>query len=410
MKFKDFHINIKIRIIETFISRFIGSMIFPFMAIYLAQYYGQGITGLLLFINVIVGVVFNFFGGFISDRLGRRKIMMYAEIIRFFAFFTMMAFNSPWAESVLITFLMMTVNTICWGFSGPAHQAMLIDVSTPEQRKLMYSITYWANNLSIAIGGILGAFLFKDYLFELLIGLTLASLVTVSLIVFFIKESYFPNQQENTSFHILEIFDAYKMVFKDRLFIWFVVAGILVLSMEFNLTNFIAIRLSEEMTNQYFLNWEIQGIQMLGILRTENTILVALFAIFAAKFIERFKEKNVLIIGCLMFVVGYGVISFSNNIWLLFIMMIIATVGEVIRVPVEQSSMAALPPDDARSSYMAIKGMSFNLSMLISSIVVALGAFLPSFVMAIIITCIGLLGTSIYYFIFDKVQLRVNAK
>jgi MFS transporter, DHA1 family, multidrug resistance protein B len=31
MRFKDFHKNIKIRIIETFMSRFIGSMIFPFI-------------------------------------------------------------------------------------------------------------------------------------------------------------------------------------------------------------------------------------------------------------------------------------------------------------------------------------------------------------------------------------------
>ncbi|MDP5276501.1 MDR family MFS transporter [Chengkuizengella axinellae] len=408
MKFKDFHINIKIRIIETFISTFIGSMIFPFMAIYFFKHFGEEITGLLLLFNVFIGICINFFGGYISDRVGRKKLMLYAEIARFFAFFTMMVFNSPWVESVMITFLMMTVNTICWGFSGPAHQAMLIDVSTPEQRKLMYSITYWANNLSIAIGGILGGLLFETHLFELLMALSIASLITVSLITFFIKESYFPNPEEESTSHIKKIFTTYNMVFKDRLFIWLVLAGVLILSMEFNLANYIGIRLSEEMTNQQFFSWEITGVQMLGFLRTENTILVASLAIFAAKFIERFKERAVLVTGCLLFVAGYGFISFSNNIWLLFIVMVIATVGEVIRVPVEQSSIASLPPDDARSSYMAIKGMTFHLSMLVSSTLVTISAFLSSYVMAIIITCIGLVGTSIYYVIFPKVQLRIK--
>ncbi len=53
---------------------------------------------------------------------------------------------------------------------------------------------YWANNLSIAIGGSLGGFLFKDYLFELLIALSITALITVILIVFFIDESYVPEQ------------------------------------------------------------------------------------------------------------------------------------------------------------------------------------------------------------------------
>ena len=44
---------------------------------------------------------------------------------------------------------------------NPATEAMLIDVSTPENRKVMYSINYWAINLSIAIGAIFGGYYLK---------------------------------------------------------------------------------------------------------------------------------------------------------------------------------------------------------------------------------------------------------
>ncbi|MGM7700696.1 MDR family MFS transporter [Pseudalkalibacillus sp. Hm43] len=407
MRFRDFHKNIKIRIIESFISRFIGSMIFPFMSIYLAVHFGAKIAGLLLLINVGVGIGINFIGGYFADQFGRKRIMLFAETLRFLAFVTMMICNSPWFESPGITFAMMTVNSICWGLAGPANQAMLIDVSTPPQRKLMYSITYWANNLSIAIGGIIGAFLFKDYLFQLFLALSVAAAIAALLVAFFIEESYAPVDSDLTpGGHVLQLFSNYKKVLHDKLFVMFTVAGVLILSMEFQLTNYIGIRLSAEMETQQFLFWEIDGVQTMGFLRSENTILVAILMLFITRWTQTFKDKSTLVWSCFFFTIGYGVLSYSNNLVILFVMMAVLTVAEVIRVPVENAYMASIPPDDARSSYMAFNGLKFNLSMLISSVTVTLGAFLPSVVMTVLITSIGLVGTMIYFMITPGLDER----
>ncbi|WLD94594.1 MFS transporter [Alkalihalobacillus sp. AL-G] len=407
MRFRDFHRNIKIRILETFMSRIVGSMIFPFMAIYLAFHFGAKVAGMLLLINVFIGIGITFIGGYFADQFGRKKIMLFAELLRFFAFLTMMLCNSPWFSAPLITFFMMTVNSICWGLAGPANQAMLIDVSTPDQRKLMYSITYWANNLSIAIGGIVGAFLFEKYLFELFMALSVVTGFVVFLVAFFISESYAPVTSSLTpSGHVLKLFSNYKKVLHDRLFVMFVIAGVLILSLEFQLTNYIGIRLTDEMPSQQFLMWEIDGVKMMGFLRSENTILVAVLMLFVTKLTNPFKDRSVLVTSCFVFTIGYGVLAYSNNIWVLLVMMALLTIGEVFRVPVEQSYMASIPPDDARSSYMAFNGLKFNLSMLIASITVTLGAILPSSVMAAIIIGIGLVGTLIYYFIAPQLDIR----
>ncbi|TMU87501.1 MFS transporter [Bacillus sp. BHET2] len=407
MRFKDFHKNIKIRIIETFMSRFIGSMIFPFMSIYLAVHFGAKLAGLLLLINVFVGIGINFLGGYFADQFGRKKIMLFAETLRFLAFLTMMASNSTWFESASITFAMMTINSICWGLAGPANQAMMIDVSTPSQRKLMYSITYWANNLSIAIGGIIGAFLFKDYLFELFLALSVASAVTASLVAFFIDESYAPVKAELTpSQHVRQLFSNYGKVMHDKLFVLFTVAGVLLLSMEFQLTNYIGIRLSEELHPQRFLFWNIDGVQTMGILRSENTILVVILMLFVTRIPHTLKDKTVLVWSCFFFSLGYATLAYSTNLFILFAMMAILTIGEVFRVPVEQSYMAAIPPDDARSSYMAFNGLKFNLSMLIASVTVSLGAILPSNIMALMILLIGFVGTLILKIITPELDIR----
>ncbi len=407
MRFRDFHKNIKIRIIESFLSSMIGSMVFPFMAIYLAAHFGAKVAGLLLLINVFIGIGMTFIGGYFADQFGRKKIMASAETLRFFAFLVMALSNSPWFELPALTFMMMTVNSICWGLAGPADQAMLIDVSTPEQRKYMYSIGYWSSNLSIAIGGILGAFLFKHYLFELFSGMSVMAFVTAFIAIFFIEESHRPNYAKaKASRHVIQLFSNYKSVLQDRLFVMYVIAGILILSMEFQLTNYIGIRLSKDIPVQRFLFWKIDGVNMMGFLRTENTILVTFLMLFITKMMSRFKDKRVLVGSCLIYTIGYGVLAYTNNIWMLLAMMAMLTIGEVCRVPVEQSYMASLPPDHARSSYMAFGGLKFNLSMLIASLTVTIGAFVPSGIMAVFITLVGLAGTLIYLVISPALDGR----
>jgi DHA1 family multidrug resistance protein B-like MFS transporter len=407
MRLRDFHINIKIRIVETFLSRLVGGMIFPFMAIYLATHFSAKLTGILLLFNVIIGASVNFLGGYYADKFGRKKIMAFAEILRFLAFSTMALANSPWFDAPLLTFFMMTINSICWGLAGPANQAMLIDVSTPDQRKLMYSVTYWATNFSIAVGGIIGGFFFKTHLFELFVATASAAFLVALLVVFFIKESFTPtNSGEKTSFSPIAILSSYKTVIQDKLFVLFILANLLLFTLEMHLTNYIGIRLTGEMPSQSIFGWEIDGVKMLGILRTENTLLVVLTSLLAIRMISKFKDGPVLLLGCSMFVIGYTVISYSNNIWVLIVFMVLATLGEVTRVPVQHAYLASIPPDDARSSYMALNGLTFNGAMLISSLFVTLSAFLPSFWMSILTLIVGMTGVGILARIIPELEER----
>jgi DHA1 family multidrug resistance protein B-like MFS transporter len=387
-------------------------MIFPFMAIYLSRHFGVKQAGLLLLINVFIGIILNFFGGYFSDQFGRKKIMVFAETLRLFAFVTMMFCNSPWFSSPIITFLMMTVNSICWGLAGPANQAMLIDVSKPEERKLMYTIMYWSNNLSIAIGGMLGGFLFKSYLFELLLALSIASFITWVLITFFVEESMIIQQSATKTIrhHAKKMISNYRDVFQDKLFILYVLAGLLVLQMEFQLTNYISIRLTNEMNTGHFLNWTFGGIEMTGFLRTENTILVVVMALFATRIVKRMNDQQTLIWSCVAFVAGYAVISYSNTIWLLFIAMFIATIAEVLRVPVQQNYMAHLPAENTRSSYMAVAGLTFNLAMFICSLTVSLSAFLSKFATCFFLTSLGVIGILIFVRITPALERRANGE
>ncbi|WP_186579619.1 MDR family MFS transporter [Aquibacillus kalidii] len=414
MRFRDFHPNIKLRIIFGFFSEIIGSMIFPFMAIYFAVHFGAKLTGILLIVNIVIGSLVGFYGGYLSDIMGRKKLMVIAEVLRAVSLIVMTLANSPWFESPILTFVMFVVGSICWGIEGPATDAMLIDVSKPAERKLMYAIMYWSANLSIALGGAVGAFLFEDFLFHLFIGMTIMSIIMVFVLVFFIEESYVPKQtskelKSTSKLQVFtDIFKSYKTVATDKVFILFVIAGLFIQSLEFQLSNYIAVRLHEQMPAQDIFHWSINGLQMSGILRTENTVLVVLFAALITRLIQKYKDKNVYLISIVLFTIGYTSISYFDSIWILVIAMVIATLGELMRVPVSQSYMAALPPDDKRSSYMAVNAFTYQGSMILASLSVTLGAYLSKEVMSMLLLVTGLIGFLIINKIIPSLEQRVK--
>lgn len=408
MRFKDFHINVKVLMTESFMSGFLGNMIFPFMAIYLSVQIGAKNAGIVLFLNVIFGILTGFLGGYLGDQVGRKKIMIYGETIRFLSVFIMMVFNSPWFDSISITIVMFMINTMCWGFTSPVNNAMLIDTTKPHERKYMYSISYWVTNLSIALGGLIGGFLFYTYFFELLIGLTVGAFASVILVTFFLKDNLTVKKTSRTSLNYKDFLISYEFVLKDKLFMLFFIAGVLIVSAEFQLTNYIAIRMGEDFPTQNLLGWSFDGVNVLGILRAESALLIVVLSLFIMKFVNKFKDSTILIIGSFVYSTSYGVISYIDNLVLLLIFMLFATAGELIRMPVQQSMLAALPPENLRSSYMAIDSLSTNIARIICAITVTISAFLPPFYISLLITFFGLTGVYIYYLIIKTIQLRIS--
>jgi DHA1 family multidrug resistance protein B-like MFS transporter len=387
------------------------------MTIYLNNYFGLKITGLMVLFNIIISIILSFLSGYFADRYGRKKLMLIGQSLSVASFAIMTIANSPLLTSPnipqllspLITFAMMTVNTISWAISGPAMQALLIDYTTMEERKFVFSFMYWANNLSMAVGTSFGGFLFEDFLFILLIALTISSVISLLITIFVVKDKnvIVNKEKESAITHIKSLLSNYKLVFKDKLFVLFNLALIFVMSMEFQLSNYVGIRLSTQITSAQVLIWELNGVRIAGLLRTENTIIVAFLALIAVRVVKKFKDRNVLIIASSAFVLGYAIISYTNIPWLLFSAMLIASLGEVMRVPVEENYLASLPPRDKRSSYMAVNSMTYNISTLICSFTILISAYLNSLLTSIFIAIVGFSGIFILIKICTKLDERV---
>ncbi|HBZ82526.1 MULTISPECIES: MDR family MFS transporter [Brevibacillus] len=415
MSLFELHPNIRIRIVTSFLTKLVGNMIFPFMAIYFSAKMGLALTGFLLSLTLLTQILLGFYGGYLADRWGRKKVMVYGQSVQCAAFLIMTLANSPWLDSAWLTFAMMLLQSASNGLISPAADAMLIDVSTAENRTFMYSINYWASNLSIAIGSVLGGLLFATHRFELFIALTLVSLFTLYMMSARMQESYFPQKDraQRTPFAganvLVDVIKSYRQVITDRRFLLYSLGGLFIFSLEFQTANYVAVRLSHEFPSQSIslFDWfavELTGLKMFSLIQLENTLLVVLLSLFITRLIRHAREASAMYVGGLLYIVGYTVILYSNSLFLLMAAMLIATWGELIHIPTRQTFLARIVRDDARSSYMAVNGLVFQGARIIGTAGITLGAIFPSYLMALLFFLLGVTGMLIVRHVVSQLE------
>lgn len=415
MYFLKLHPNIRFRLMTIFLITLTSNMVFPFMAIYFAKKIGAGQASLFLSIAIILNFVSSIWGGNFADKVGRKKVMVISEVLRLGTFIMFAVSNSPWFDWPYMTLLFFMINNICSGLYSPASEAMLLDVSTPDDRKYMYSIIYWISNLSIALGGTIGAIFFNHYLFELFVILSISSIISTIITMFFMSETYFPDRDkgEKTAAskkgaELFELFRNYKMVIKDKIFIVFVVSSMLMFSLETHLTNFISVRLEDKVDEQalFPFNFKIDGIELLGILRAENTICVVVLSLVVTWFIRKMNEKTLIFGGFSLYIVGYGILSYSTTPWILFIFMVFAVLGEVMAFPAHQSFLGDIVPDNLRSSYLAMNRVALKGSSLIGSIGIYLASVLPGYLLSSLVWLSGIIALWLFYLVLPAIYGR----
>ncbi|EIS4900923.1 MFS transporter [Listeria innocua] len=396
--FKELHPNIRARILIQFLSKIIGSMIFPFMAIYFSMEINSKVAGILLMINVLVQFLAGMYGGHLADIIGRKKLMVAGELLKVFAFLGMVLCNSPIFHSPWITFVMLLLIGVAQGLINPAGEAMLIDVSTPENRSFMYSVSYWANNLSMMIGIIVGGWFFVDYLFPLLVVLFIMSFVTAWLTISLISETLKQKAVvEKGSYGLVGMLKNYGQVLHDYRFLLYTIGGIAIMSIEFQRSNYISVRLAEDF--QALLvhfgplgNITLNGVQIVSVLTAVNTLFIVLFTVPVARFVTKRAQQPIMYVGFTLFAIGFAVCAFANNLAVLLLATAVLSIGELLYVPTRQTILAAIVDDDRRGAYMAFNGIIFQIGKMIGSVSLVFAPFIGKYGMATFTILLGVLS------------------
>jgi MFS family permease len=335
-------------ILASFIDRLGGALLFTFFAIYITSKFGVGLTqvGLVSVIWGVTGLFGNFVGGALADKFGRKGVMIFGLVISATSSIGLGLVSELWMLYAITIFVGLFASV-----GEPASHAMISDMLPKEQRAEGYSIHRVAFNMAVVVGPMIGGFLATRSYMLLFITDAITSLIMAGFVLFLLDETWRPSEEVEPE-TTLQAVGSYRNVLADRLFITFVGIGVI--------TQFVYFQMY--MTLPVFLTKvHDQPPSGFGYIMSLNAAMVVLMQFWITRRLRNIPPIITMAIGCLFFVVGFGMYSFVALYALFLLAMAFITIGEMVYFPTSQAFVAELAPEDMRGRYMAIYGLSFAI-------------------------------------------------
>ena len=333
----------------SFIDRVGGTMLFPFFALYITQKFHVGMTraGVVLGLFSVFGLVGQMIGGALTDKFGRRKLIIFGLVFSALSTLTLGFINT---FSALIP-LAIGVGLLS-DIAGPAHAAMIADILPENQRQEGFGILRVVGNLAWIFGPTIGGFVAgKSFLALFIIDAAISSLVAL-LFYLLIPETKPQNQPGEKPESLLVTFKGYFQVLRHGAFIAFMAAGMLMGLVYQQMYNSLSVYLRDN-----------HGIDPkgYGFLLTASAIVVILFQFSMTRWIKKKPAFKMMALGTLFYMLGFSMFGFVGQYWLFVLAIMIITTGEMIVVPTSQALAVNFATEDMRGRYMGVFGITWML-------------------------------------------------
>jgi Arabinose efflux permease len=423
MKWRDWDINLKVRFIGEGIFNLLFWMFFPFMAIYFSDHFGQTSAGMLLILSQVFGAVLGLFGGYCADHFGRKRMMVFSAAGQAVCFIFFALANSPWLDSPMLTFVSFTLLGLFGQLYWPASNAMIADVVPEEHRPGVFAIFYTSINVTVVIGPLLGGILFFNNRFLLLSICTVVSFLLLWALQHWIHETVpaigrpeVSKKQEvsgNWIFYLKNQLSDYGIILKDRIFMLYILAGVLVAQTFMQLDLLIAVYTTGQVPRQNLLalgNWHlvVSGSQLFSMMVSLNGLCVALFTVTVTKWMTRFREGNVFMGSAFCYGAAMIIMGSTVNAWILFLCIVMFSWAELMQVGLQDSFVAKLSPEHLRGQYFAASGLRFSAGRSIAPLAIPMTVWFGYSQTFYILALVAFAGMVLYGIMFSLFDRRKN--
>lgn len=360
--YRDYPSQFWVLVLGTFIDRLGGALLFPFFTLYMTRKFGISMTqvGLIFALFASSSVVGSMLGGALTDRLGRKGMLLFGLITS--------ALSSVWMGTVdrveIFVLAAVTVGLLA-DTAVPAQQAMVADLLPDEKRIQGYGILRIVVNLAVTIGPMIGGLLAAQSYLLLFVADAVSSLITAGIAYVALRESR-PAQDEKVAREtVVQTFAGYLTALRDSAFAWFLVASTLMVLtyMQINTTLAVYLRDTHGVSEQGF-----------GYILSLNAAMVVLFQFGITRRLGKTRPLIIMAAGTLLYAVGIAMYGLVAAYPLFLLAMVIITIGEMFVSPTGQAIVARLSPADMRGRYMAVYGFSWVIPF-------AIGPFLAGLIM-----------------------------
>ncbi len=359
-------------------------------------------TGLFLGSATLVMAFVQYYAGILTDRIGRRNILVYSQIPAVF-FYLLIYYTvaHPFYFLVLLGswYGTIVINSIQY----PAVQASVADITSVKDRLSGYTIMRIMANLGIAVGPLIGAYLASYGLQYIFLISAVATVVEIFMLFFFMSETYIPREHARVQKGELS-----RTYFKDRFFVVFIIIGVILQ---------IFMRQRGSTFTVYTIVLQHLPYMYLGYIWALNGILVVALQFPLLRLMTKFGNPMMWRgVGTIFYAVSFLVLTNSTAFVILALFMTISTFGEDLLSPTTQSIITTLAPDNMRGSYVGVYNLYSSFGGFAGAII---GLYLLFVLQSVASTywfyiAIGTLGVSILYMVISGMFSRriedLNAK
>jgi len=347
-------------ILGMFIDRIGGALMFPFFTLYVTRKFNVGMTevGVLFGVFSIASVAGSMFGGALTDRLGRKGMLIFGLIAS-----ALTSLLMGLVGSIELFFGSALIVGLFANAGGPAQQAMVADLLPEEKRAQGFGILRVVANLAVTIGPALGGLLAARSYLLLFICDAVASSITAAIVALAIRETKPAPGEGEPEQTMAQTFGGYRDVLRDATFVLFMGACVLMVLvyMQMNTTLSVYLRDTHSIPEQGF-----------GYIMSLNAAMVVLFQFTITRWIARHRPLIIMAVGTLLYAIGFGMYGFVSTYIFFLVAMVIITIGEMMSAPTSQALVAQLAPEDMRGRYMAVFGFTWVIPMAVGPLLAGL--------------------------------------
>ncbi len=297
-----------------FVNRF-GDFVYFLLVMLLSIKLGldERLVGIVSTINFLFALFGQLFGGVVSDRFSRSRLLPLFQILIAVSYLLAMPFLSPMNRNAVIALIL--TSSFFRGAVYPITNALTADLVIESKRGEAYSLLYLITNVGVAIGSVIAGMLFDRLV--LLFSLSAAMLILDALITRVFVPYIKPKSKQSGN-------KRYRIDKSSITFIaLFSFIGVIYCYMYQSTTFLLPLEIKE-------LFGPEKGPRYYSYISFFNALSVILFTSLVTALTRDRKATSNMALGMLFYASGLFAFALSSSLILFIISMIIWTVGEIL--------------------------------------------------------------------------------
>ena len=319
----------------------------PFFTIYLISQRGlsASMAGLVIALAGLSRCVSSAISGELADVFGRKTVMMWGlfnQIVAMLGLGLCIEFKVQVGWMLLCYFL----TTFLGAFFRPASNAWVTDNTSPQERVQAFGIIRIGLNIGWALGPAVGGFLVR-YSYSMAFYFTgLLYAVSILYLSRLVQDNHVPCKSRKPSFvsTLLSLKDTRLAKICFYVVLITAVNSQLVVGLSIHCNTYLHMP-------EYYIGWFF----------TINGLAVVFLQYHASVLITRMRLTTAMLIGCVLYALGYGSVGFFGSFALIALGVLLAAVGELIVNPVEQTLTSNIASPQTRGRYLGMIMVFYNM-------------------------------------------------